>query len=102
MDDIVKTLRQYEPSNYDYSQKAFELLNRMDTFLENPTFQFLLEQLDLLLVHKNGRRYQKHVLVFSAELFSVSPVAFNLVKRSGTIIIPNEKMIRRLLSKSRL
>ena len=49
---------------------------------------------------KNHRHYQKHILVFAAELYTVSPAAYRLLKRSGTIIIPGEGLIRRLLSKS--
>lgn len=98
--DVIKKLREYKLTDHDYSQKALEYLNSMENYLEEPTFQFILEQLSLLFTHKNGRRYQKHVLVFAAELFSVSPAAFRLLKRSGMIIMPNEGMIRSLLSKA--
>ena len=94
----VTKLREYKLNDHDHSQKALDYLNCMDSYLEDPTFQFILEQLGLLLTHENGRRYQKHVLVFAAELFSVSPAAFRLLKRSGTVIMPNEGMS--LLSKA--
>ena len=78
----VTKLREYKLNDHDHSQKALDYLNCMDSYLEDPTFHF--------------QRY--HVLVFAAELFSVSPAAFRLLKRSGTVIMPNEGMS--LLSKA--
>ena len=37
---------------------------------ESVVFPFLLEQLDLLITHKNGRRYNKQVLILAAEIFN--------------------------------
>ena len=64
------------------------------------TFQFLIEQFQLLISKKHGRRYNKHVLIFASELFIISPAAYRMVKRSKVIILPEERTIRRLLSQS--
>ena len=42
----------------------------------------------------------KHVLIFAAELLNISPAAYRMVKRSEIIILPDEKMIGGLLTKS--
>ena len=61
------------------------------------TYQFLVQ---LLISKKHGHRYHKHVLIFAAELFIISPAAYRMVIRSEVIILPEEKIIHRLLSKS--
>ena len=72
----------------------------MDSLFDSSSYQFLLEQFHLLLCYRHGRRYHKHLLIFAAELFSISPAAYRMVKRSEIILLPDERMIRRLLSKS--
>ena len=74
-------------------------ITSMDSLFDSSTDQFLLEQFHLLC-NKHGRRYHKHVLIFAAEHFSISPAAYRMVKRSEIILLPDERMIRRLLSKS--
>ena len=63
--------------------------------LDSITYQFLVEQFQLLIFKKRGRRYHKHVLIFAAELFIISPAAYCVVKRFEVI-----NLIRRFLSKS--
>ena len=94
----MHALLEFKPSNENLLQKALQSLQCMDTLLDSPHYQFLLEQLDLLLVQKNGRRYQKNVIIFAAELFTLSPAAFRMVKKSGTILLPDETIIRGQLS----
>ena len=98
--DIVNNVSLYEPSNDDYLQKALKSLNSMETLLDSLTYQFLIDQFNLLLSKKHGRRYHKHVLIFAAELLNISPAAYRMVKRSEIIILPDEQMIRGLLTKS--
>ena len=71
----------------------------MENLLDTATFQFLIERFQLLISKKHGRRYNKHVLIFASELFIISPAAYRKVKRSKVIILPEERTIRRLLSK---
>ena len=97
--DIVNNVSLCEPSNDDYLQKALKSLNSMETLLDSSTYQFLIDQFNLLLSKKHGRRYHKHVLIFAAELLNISPAAYRMVKRSEIIILPGEKMIRGLLTK---
>ena len=98
--DIVNNVSLYEPSNDDYLQKALKSLNSMETLLDCSTYQFLTNQFNLLLSKKHGCRYHKHVLIFAAELLNISPAAYRMVKRSEIIILPDEKMIHGLLTKS--
>ena len=72
----------------------------MENLLDTATFQFLIEQFQLLISKQRGRRYNKHVLIIASELFIISPSAYRMVKRSKVIILQEERKIRRLLSKS--
>ena len=67
---------------------------------ESDVFSFALEQLDLLITHKNGRRYNKDILVLAAEIINISPSAYRMLRRSEVLILPSERLIRSLLSKS--
>ena len=89
----------YEQSNDDYLQKALKSLNSMETLLDSSTY-LLIDRFNLLLSKKHGRQYHKHVFIFAAELLNISPAAYRMVKRSEIIILPDEKMIRGLLTKS--
>ena len=66
---------------------------------DSPHFQFLQEQMQLLLTQPNGRRFTKHILVLAAELFCISPAAYRMIRNSGAICLPHEKLVKQLLSR---
>ena len=72
----------------------------MNNLLDSPAFNFLVEQFQLLITNKYGRRYNKHVLLLAAEILNVSPSAYRILRRSETIVRPSLRLIRKLLSKS--
>ena len=59
----------YQPSNDDYLQKALKSIQCMESLLDLMEYQFLVEQFQLLISMKRGRRHHNHVLIFAAELF---------------------------------
>ena len=67
---------------------------------DSPHFQFLEEQIQLLLTKPTGRRFTKHILVLAAELFCVSPAAYRMLRNSGAICLPHENLLRQLLSRA--
>ena len=69
-----------------------------DELLDSRAFQFIQDQLQLLLTPHNRRHYCKHTIVFALELLGVSPAAYRLVSNSKTMILPSERLIKSLLS----
>ena len=59
-----------------------------------------MEQFRLRLTSKNNRRYSKHLLLLAAEIVNVSPSAYRRLRSFDTLILPSERLIRKLLSKS--
>ena len=53
----------------------------------------------LLITNKYGRRYTKHVLLLASEIVNISPSAYRTLRRSEAVILPSERLIRKLLSK---
>ena len=100
LSDIISVLNCYCPLNTDYLSKAMKELNKIEELHDTPNFQFILEQLELLLQQVNGRRYTKHIIILAAELLCISPAAYRMLRNSKAIILPREKFIRELMSKS--
>ena len=98
--NIVSTLKCYESSTTDKIKKVIENCKELSELVDNPTFQFIQEQLQLMLTSPKGRRFSKYVLMFSAELICVSPVAYRLLQTSETVILPKEKLVRELMNRS--
>ena len=55
-DEILAVTRKFEPSNEDYLQRISELFDGMVELHDQPHFQFLQDQMLLLLTKSNGRR----------------------------------------------
>ena len=54
----------------------------------------------MLLVKPKGRRYDKETILLAAELYNVSPAAYKMLLKSGTLALPSVKIIKQLLSNS--
>ena len=61
-------------------------------------FQFLQEQILLLLTKPKACQITKHFPVLAVELFCVYPAVYRQVLNSGVIRLPDENLIRRLLA----
>ena len=56
--------------------------------------------MQLLLTPLKGRRFTKHNFILAAEIFSISPAAYRMIRNSGAICLPNGKLLRQLLSRT--
>ena len=57
-----------------------------------PHFQFVQDQ-------PKGSRFTKHILIFAAGIFCISPSTYCAIRDSGAICIPNDKLIGNFLSR---
>ena len=97
---ILAVLDGHAPSTADRLNMIMSQLEELDEFQDDTHYQFIVSQLDLLTKPKNRRRFSKHIIVFAVELFGVSPAAYRLLRRSKTIVLPRERRIREILSKT--
>ena len=42
----------------------------------------------------------KHTLILTAEIFCISPAAYRIIRNSGTICLPNDKLVRQSISRT--
>ena len=92
MKDVIEKVSSFEPSDCDYWEKELKAIECMKLYTDSTTCTFLFEQFQILLTKKHGRRYNKHVLIFAAELFVISPAAYRMIKRSQILMLPDEKV----------
>ena len=97
---IISVINSYEPSNEDNLKQALKYLESMADPRDSPHFQFIQDQLQLLLTPPKVRRFTKHSLIFAAEIFCISPSAYRMMRESGAICLPNDKLVRNLLSRT--
>ena len=83
----------------DYLKCALEELNRMSSS-DSPHYQFLYAQLQLLLTPPKGRRFDKNLYFLAAELHTISPAAYRMLRKSGSIVLPREELLKNILSNS--
>ena len=100
LSDVLNVISQHAANNEDHLSKALEELNCMEDLHTSSHFQFLMAQLEMLLIHPNELRYTKYSLIFAAELLCVSPAAYRMLRGSRTIILPKQQLIRELMSRS--
>ena len=93
-------MNSYDIPGKDLLEKSIQDLMEIEYLQDNPTYQLILEQLQLILTPINGRRYNKHLLILAAELLCISPAAYRMLRRSEAIILPRERTIREQMSKS--
>ena len=68
IDDILSVTRHYEPDNEDYLERITNVFESMVEMHGSPHFQFIQDQVLLLLTKPNGRRFTKHALILAGEL----------------------------------
>ena len=94
--NILSVISNYEPSPSNRLRKFISECNGISELADSLIFQFLLEQLQLMLYSAHGQRYSKHVLILAVELICISPAAYRFVRNSNTLILPNKMLIREL------
>ena len=67
---------------------------------DSPHFQFIQEQIHLLLTPPKGRHFTKYILLLAAEIFCISSAAYRMIRNSGAICLPNDKLVRQLPSRT--
>ena len=65
-----------------------------------PQFQFLEVQLDYFLTPSNKINYTKYLLILAGKLLCISPAVYRMLRNSRVIILPRERLIRDLMSRS--
>ena len=68
------------------------------SYSDSPHFQFLYAQLQLLLTSSNGHRFDRNIYIFAAELYGISPAAYKMVRKSGSVILHSIDMIKKLFN----
>ena len=96
-DQILSCLTEYEFKDADYLKHALEELDQMSCS-DSPHFQFLYAQLQLLLTNSNAHRFDRNIYIFAAELYGISPAAYKMVRKSGSVVLPSIYMIKKLFS----
>ena len=96
-DQILSCLTEYEFKDADYLKHALEELDQM-SYSDSPHFQFLYAQLQLLLTSSNGHRFDRNIYIFAAELYGISPAAYKMVRKSGSVVLPSIDMIKKLFN----
>ena len=80
MKDVLEKVSSFEPSDCDYCDKALKAIECMKLYTESTTCALLIEQFQILLTKNMDEGI--------------------MVKRPQIIMLPDEKVIRRLLNKS--
>ena len=80
-------MEDHEFENNDYLKNVLESFDSMIDLHDSPYFQFLRAQLQLLLCSPKARRFDKQNLVLAAELYSISPAAYKMLRRSGALAL---------------
>ncbi|XP_076811672.1 uncharacterized protein LOC143458706 [Clavelina lepadiformis] len=97
LDKILSCITEYEFKDTDYLKSAVEELNSMSCS-DSPHFQFIYDQLQLLLTPPEGRRFDKNLYILAAELHNISPAAYKMIRKSGSIVLPRVELLKKLLS----
>ena len=66
------------------------------SYSDSTHFQFLYAQLQLLLTSSNGHRFDRNIYIFAAELYGISPAAYKMVRKSGSVVLPSIDTIKKL------
>ncbi|XP_035233510.1 uncharacterized protein LOC118205330 [Stegodyphus dumicola] len=80
-------------------ESAITLLNSVDCNLDNSEhISFIIEQLKLLRVSKNNRRYSNRTLILASTLFVQSSSAYNALLNCDYLCIPSTRVLRNIMS----
>ena len=81
----------YEFKDADYLKSVLQKLSQMSGS-DLPHFQFVYSQLQLLLTHPEGRRFDRNRYVLAAELHNISPAAYRMLQKSGSVVLPRVEL----------
>ena len=95
VDEAFLTTANYEICNEDYVKSALNSLDLMCDLHDSSHFQFIDNQLRLLLLTPKAHRFNKHVIILATELHNISPSAYKMLRRSGAVILPCIKTIKK-------
>jgi len=93
-------INKHVADNSYHLKKALKELRCIEGFHTSSQFQFLVEQLENLLIPSNNFRYTKYSLIFAADYLCVSPAAYRMLRGLRTIILPKQQLIRDLMSRT--
>ena len=93
----ITLVKLFKPSNKANGSFVLDYLETLGVLHDSPQFQFIQDQLQLLITPRNGHRSTKNSFILAAELFCISPFAYRMLRNSGAACLPNEKLIRNLL-----
>ena len=96
-DKIMSYITVYEFKDADYLKSALQELSQMSCS-DLPHFQFVYSQLQLLLTHPEGRRFYRNLYVLAAELHNISPAAYRMLRKSGSVVLPRAELLKKLFS----
>lgn len=97
VDQIMLCITEYQFKDADYLKCAVEELSHMSCY-DSPHFQFIHSQLQLLLTNPEGRRFDRNLYVLAAEVHSISPAAYKMLRKSGSVVLPRVELLKKLLS----
>ena len=91
-------------NNINCDQRSIDLPNLLkllqDYFLElTPQLSFILEQIKLLDVPKNNRRYSGNTLIFAASMYVHSSVSYQALYNSNNFQIPHPRNIKKIIGR---
>jgi hypothetical protein len=91
----------YQPSDREILEAATDVMDGFSFKVHQaPAYMFAMQQLSLLMVDKFGRRHGRQTLTLASTIWIASPAAYRVLRRSDMVILPSERLIRSLLSKS--
>ena len=96
-DKITSCITVYEFKDADYLKSALQELSQMSCS-DLPHFQFVYFQLQLLLTHSEGRRFDRNLYVLAAELHNISPAPYRILRKSGSVVLARVELLKKLLS----
>ena len=88
----------YGTQDADHLKNVLKALDIMCDCHDSPHFQFLHSQLQLLICAPKARRFDKQTMILAAEVHNISPAAYKMLRRAGSIFLPSIKTIKNLLS----
>ncbi len=96
-DKIISCITEYEFKDTDYLKRALEDLSCMSCS-DSPHYQFLYAQLQFLHIPPEGRRLDRNLYILAAELYNISPAAYKMLRKFGSIVLLRVELSKKLLS----
>ena len=93
----MSCIRVYKFKNADYLKSALQELNQMSCS-DLPHFQFVYSQLFFLLTHPEGRRFDRNLYVLAPKLYNISPAAYRILQKSGSVVLPRVELLKNFSS----